>query len=265
MPHASQSPGPSLRLERDGAVARLTIDRPARRNALTGAMWEELAEIVTGIGNGPDRALVLTGAGADFSAGADIGEFETLRKDADTARAYEAANSAAFAAVRNCAVPTVASIRGLCFGGGFGLASACDLRIGSRTALFSVPAAKLGLAYPQDAMQDIVSACGVQMARLLTYSASRIDAERAFQAGFLAELVDDGELDSHVTALAAAIAANAPLSIRASKAAIRAVETGRPDDIELAVACGAATFASSDYAEGRAAFRERRAPVFRGR
>lgn len=260
-PSSAQTPG--LTFSAADSVARIVIDRPEKKNALTARMWRDLARLVCAAAALPDmRALVISGAGTDFSAGADIGEFDELRRDAATARDYEAANSAAFAAVRDCAVPVIASIRGVCFGGGFGIAAACDIRIASETALFAVPAAKLGLAYPQDAMQDIVHACGPQMARYLTFSAARIDAQRALAVGFLAELVPDAELESRTAALAAAIAANAPMSIAASKAAIRAVLTGDADDIEQARRRGEATFASEDYAEGRAAFRERRPPRF---
>lgn len=254
---------PSLKLSTNGPVARLVIDRPGKKNALTAEMWKDLADLVRQAADAADvRVLVVSGAGSDFSAGADIAEFDDLRKDEASARDYEAANSAAFAAIRNAPVPTIASIRGVCFGGGFGIAAACDLRIASETAVFSVPAAKLGLAYPHDAMQDIVHACGPQMARYLAFSAARIDAARALAAGFLAELVPDGELDARAEALAAEIAANAPMSIAASKMAIRAVLTGAAADAEKARQLGAATFSSADYAEGRAAFRERRPPRF---
>jgi enoyl-CoA hydratase/carnithine racemase len=206
----------------------------------------------------------LCGAGADFSAGADIGEFSTLR-DAANAQDYEAANSAAFTAIRNCRVPVVAAIRGICFGGGFGLAAAADLRIATPDAQFCVPAAKLGLAYPQDAMQDIVSAAGPQMARYLAFTGARIDAQEALSAGFLLKVVPGEKLDAQAIEIARTVAANAPLSVRASKLSIRAVLSGDAIEARAAQDAGAATFHSADYAEGRAAFRERRAPEFSGR
>jgi len=260
--HAS-SPVPGIGATVSGGVARIEIDRPARKNALTAAMWRGLAEAVRDAAADDDmRAVVIAGAGPDFSAGADIGEFDALRGDAATARDYEALNSDAFAAIREAAVPTIASIRGVCFGGGFGIAAACDIRIAADSAVFSVPAAKLGLAYPQDAMQDIVHACGPQMARYLTFSAARLDATKALAIGLVAELVPDAELDDSTAALAAAIAANAPLSVAASKAAIRAVLSRDTGDVDRARRLGEMTFASHDYAEGRAAFREKRLPRF---
>ena len=250
----------------DAGIMTVTIDRPARRNAITQAMWDALAGLFEAVHTmSPVRVVVIAGAGADFSAGADISEFDTVRKDPETALAYETANARAFAAIRHCPVPTIAAIRGTCFGGGFGIAAACDLRIAERDARFSVPAAKLGLAYPQDAMIDIVNACGPQLARYLMFSAARISAEEAFENGLALSVLEPGALEAETARIAGAIAANAPLSVRASKAAIAATLSGRSDLADIAARLGAETFSSEDYAEGRAAFRERRTPRFEGR
>ena len=117
--------------------------------------------------------VVVTGDGGNFCAGADISEFDVVRRNAETARIYEASNVEAFGAVRECAVPTIARIEGYCLGGGFGLAAACDLRLASQEAQFAVPAAKLGLGYPVDAMADIVEAVGSQNANRLLFAAAR--------------------------------------------------------------------------------------------
>lgn len=255
-----------LVLDIDDHVARLTINRPDKRNALDQVMWLELAaRIDAAVANDAVRVIVISGAGADFSAGADITEFDTVRRDAETARAYEEANSTAFAAIRRAPVPTIAAIRGVCFGGGFGIAAACDLRLATEDAQFSVPAARLGLAYPHDAMEDIVHACGPQIAKYLTYSGTRIGAADALRIGFLAEICAAEALDDRIAEIATQIASAAPMSVRASKAAIRAVLSGEATDSLIARELGAATFDSSDYQEGRAAFREKRTPIFRGR
>ncbi|MEX0955886.1 MAG: enoyl-CoA hydratase-related protein [Rhizobiaceae bacterium] len=266
MPAIGHSRNEHLVLDIADNIARLTIDRPDKRNALNQAMWCDLGSIVSKAAADPNvRVLVIGGAGADFSAGADIAEFDTVRRDGETARAYEAANSAAFTAVRDAAVPTIAAIRGVCFGGGFGIAAACDLRLAADDSRFSVPAARLGLAYPHDAMADIVHACGPQYARYLTFSGAAISASEALRVGFLAEICAPRELEARALDIARQIAGAAPLSVRASKAAIRAVLSGSEDDIASAHARGAATFDSADYEEGRNAFRERRDPVFRGK
>lgn len=260
---------PDLRIRvarSDDGIVGVTIDRADKKNALTLSMWQTLAAVFSREAADPaTRVIVLSGAGADFCAGADIGEFGDLRGAAETARAYEAANSAAFRAIREAGVPTIAAIAGICFGGGFGIAAACDLRLATRDARFSVPAARLGLAYPQDAMQDIVRACGAQTAKYLAYTAARLTADEAREAGILVETAADRPaLDARVAAIAGAIAANAPLSVRASKASIAAVESRTPEDAARARALGDATFDSADYAEGRAAFAGRRPPRFRG-
>ena len=250
----------------ENGVVTVTIDKPARKNAMSQAMWQAMTSLFEKLAGDPSvRAVILAGAGSDFCAGADITEFDAVRGSAEKAREYEAENSAAFAAIRHCPVPTIAAIRGICFGGGFGIAAACDLRIASTTALFSVPAARLGLAYPVDAMADIVHALGPQLARYLTFSAARLDAQAALDAGFLLEIVEPGGLDLRAAELAATIAANAPLSVKASKASIRATLTGSAADAAVAGELGDSTFESADYAEGRHAFREKRRANFQGR
>ncbi|WP_342587240.1 enoyl-CoA hydratase-related protein [Hoeflea olei] len=249
----------------DTGIGRLTIARPEKRNALTDAMWRALpAAIAWLVKTRAMRVIVIEGAGGrDFSAGADIGEFETLRKDAGTARAYETANSAAFAAIRTCPVPVIAAIRGICFGGGFGLAAAADLRLADTSARFAIPAARLGLAYPPDAVQDLVRALGDQQARRALYTAGELSAAEALACGCLLSVSDADRLDAEVDALAARMAAAAPLSVRASKAAISAGPA--PQSRDRADRLAAATFDSEDYAEGRRAFMEKRAPAFSGR
>lgn len=247
-------------------VLNVTINRPERKNAMNHFMWLAVAELFNSISEKPEiRAVILQGAGKDFCAGADISEFETLRATADKARIYEAGNSAAFAAIRNCPVPTIAAIRGICFGGGFGIAAACDLRLASSDAVFCVPAAKLGLAYPVDAMSDIVNSLGAQLAKYLAFTASRIDSSTALAKGFLLEVAEDKLLEKRALEIATGIAKNAPLSVRASKASIGSVLSASADDIAHAVSLGDLTFESTDYAEGRAAFREKRSPEFLGR
>ncbi|MBI1619469.1 enoyl-CoA hydratase-related protein [Aquamicrobium zhengzhouense] len=253
-----------LSVTQDGHVVTVTIRRPERKNAMSQEMWRELARIYAKLSSdGAARVVILEGAGGDFCSGADISEFDQVRADATSARSYERDNSRAFAAIRTCPVPTIASIKGVCFGGGFGLAAACGLRIADPTAVFSVPAARLGLAYPVDAMADIVNAVGPQLAKYLVYSADRLNADQALAAGFLMKVVPV-EHDDHVRHLASEIAANAPLTLRATKASVNATLTQRARELEEAEALGDATFESADYAEGRDAFMERRLPIFHG-
>jgi enoyl-CoA hydratase/carnithine racemase len=247
-------------------IGTLSIDNPARRNAVTAAMWRAIPQALRYLTEEAHaRVIVIRGGGAqDFSAGADISEFDTERKDAATARIYEALNSDAFAAIRRCRVSTIAMIRGICFGGGFGVAAACDLRVADESARFSIPAARLGLAYPADAVQDIVNALGPQMAKVAFFTSAPLSAARMAASGFLLEAITADALEAEAMALAAAVAANAPLALHASKMAIRAVMEQDNDLLREAEILGAETFESADYREGRLAFAERRKPRFTG-
>lgn len=251
----------------DDGIGRITINRPEKRNALTDAMWRALPGAFDWlVGQRHARVVIVEGAGGkDFSAGADIGEFETLRKDGETARIYETGNSDAFAAIRTCPVPVIAAIRGICFGGGFGIAAAADIRLADDTARFAIPAARLGLAYPVDAVQDLVRALGDQQARLALFSAREMSAQDALACGCLLSLCHPDQLEAEVCRLAGDIAAAAPLSVRASKAAISVQRSNSQQDLEKAAAMAALTFDSQDYTEGRRAFMEKRKPVFEGK
>ena len=245
----------------------LSIDRPDRKNAINFEMWRELPRALDWLcRQGDIRCIVLHGGGStDFSAGADITEFDAVRRDVDSAQHYETSNSDAFRAVRQCPVPVIAMVRGICFGGAFGLAAAADLRVASHEAVFSVPAGKLGLAYPVDAMIDIVETLGQQLARSMLFTARRLDAREARTAGFLHTTCGLANLEATVAELTDQICANAPLTNRAAKASIRAALSGIEDDLRLAQELAEATFLSADYEEGRNAFREKRRPVFAGK
>lgn len=226
------------------------------------AGWLSVEHAVSQLVEQGARVIIVSGDNQNFCAGADISEFDTVRKNAETARSYEQSNIEAFGAVRNASVPTIARIEGYCLGGGFGLAAACDLRIATTGAKFAVPAAKLGLGYPVEAMADIVRAIGQQNTKRLLFMAERFGAEEMLKFGFLAAVVSPDNIASICDEWAGKIAGLAPLTHRATKAAIDATFG---DDNQRAIELSDATFTSQDYQEGRTAFKEKRAPIFKGR
>lgn len=261
------SPTPKLRVEVAFGVARLLIDNAAKRNAFDFDMWRALPPLMQAIEAEPEaRVLVIGGApGLPFCSGADISEFSTVRATSAGGRAYEAANVEAFDAISNLSKPTIAAISGFCMGGGMGLAAACDLRVAQEGAIFAIPAARLGVGYPPSAMRYVVAAVGAQLAFDLFFTARRLSAREARDHGFLARLIESESFIGAVHELAESIAGNAPMTMRAAKAAIRAA-AALPGALspEGCEALAAACFDSADYEEGRTAFLEKRAPRFTG-
>ena len=263
-----ESADPRIRIEVEGAVGRLVVANPERRNAVSLAMWQAIPGAVAALVAHPDvRVIVVRGDGAlAFVSGADISEFATVRRDAASARAYEASNAEAFSALRHATKPTIAMIRGFCLGGGMGLAVACDIRIASEDAVFGIPAARLGVGYPPDCIADVVAAVGPQRAKEMFFTARRMTATEALEIGLLAAVHSVEALENEAIDLANVIAHNAPLTLRAAKAAIDAVVDGAlAARRETLVALTDACFTSADFAEGRTAFLEKREAKFHGR
>lgn len=257
-----------IRLDVDGALARLTIDNAARRNALDLAMWRALPELAAAAdADAAIRVVILAPApGLPFCAGADISEFSTVRATAAGGRAYEAANAAAFDALAACGKPVIAAISGFCLGGGMGLAAACDMRVASPDAQFGIPAGRLGVGYPPASMAYVVAAVGPAAARDLFFTARRFGAADAKALGFLDRLAETRSALEEAEALARDIAGNAPLTMRAAKAAIAHVaRLPAAPDAATCEALAGACFDSADYAEGRDAFLAKRTPNFTGR
>lgn len=256
-----------IAVEREGMVATLRIRNPRKHNAMTLAMWRQLAAEVHALDQDDGvRVLALRGAGDKaFVSGADIGEFAQLRDGAEAVAAYDQAVAAAQDALATCGKPTVACIQGLCLGGGIGLAMACDLRLAAQAARLRMPAARLGLGYALDGMQRMVQLVGAAAAFDIFYTARFIGADEALRMGLVNACFADQAFDTEVHAWLAQIAGQAPLSLRAAKAAVRA-SMGQPTAQQRATvdALVRQCFASRDYAEGRAAFAERRAPRFHG-
>lgn len=247
-----------------GAHAALTIRNPARRNAISLAMWKQVSELVGQADHDLAVHLItLRGHAGTFVSGADISEFSENRADVDRAKAYEAFNGAAFSALREAKTPTLALIEGFCFGGGVGLAAACDLRLASSTAKFAVPAAKLGLAYPVEGVRDLVQLIGPGATKKLFFTADPMSADVALRIGFVEDVVEADTFDDAADSLITTILSRAPLTQRAAKSAIAAALD--PNHEDQAKRDAEACFASDDYAEGWQAFLDKRKPTFTGR
>lgn len=267
---ADQEPGAVggvVGLDVSGGIARLTLDQPRRLNAMTLEMWRSLPErIGRAVADPAVRVLLVRGAGERaFSAGADISEFGTVRADAAQAAAYEEAVSAATEALLNAPVPTVAAIRGICFGGGLELALCCDLRLSDDGARFRMPGARLGLGYGFPLVRLVVQRMGAAAAADLLFSARIVTADEAASLGIVQRVAAASAFDGAVEDYIGLIAGNAPLTLRAAKRALlEALRTDGPADVEAVDALVARCFASADYAEGRAAFAQKREPGFKG-
>jgi enoyl-CoA hydratase/carnithine racemase len=252
----------------DGTVGRMIFDHPARRNAVSLAMWEAAAEVLARFAADDEvRVVVVSGAGHEaFVSGADISRFENERGSADAIARYNAAVERTYAGVHEFPKPTVAMIRGYCIGGGLGLAVSCDIRIASDTARFAMPAAKLGLGYDATGMRRFVEVLGASFTKEMFFTARQFDAEEARAMGLVNRVVPDREIEGYVRELADCIAENAPLTIAAVKFIIGELskEAGHRD-LARCSALVDRCFASRDYEEGRRAFMEKRKPRFTGK
>jgi enoyl-CoA hydratase len=251
--------------ERRGAVLWVTVNRPSARNAMTFAMYERLYDLCGEIERDDSlRAVVLAGAGDKaFIAGTDIAEFRRFRSPEDALH-YEERMDAVIGAFENLRVPTLAAVRGACTGGGLALASACDLRVASPTARIGFPIARtLGNCLSARNLARLVDLVGVAAAKEMLFTANLMGAERAYQLGFFAEVArNDEALTARVDELAALVASNAPLTIRATKWTLRRIrEKGRDfDDREILLSC----YQSNDFREGVRAFLEKRPAKWTG-
>ena len=248
-----------------GGIAVVTIDRPAKRNAVTLAMWRGLAEIARELeADAGVRVVIVTGAGGHFSAGADIAEFATVRDTPERGAVYEEATAAAENSLYGLAKPTIAAVDGVCVGGGLGLAICCDFRVAGPEARFGIPAARLGIVYALGETRRLVDVVGAVGAKRILFSGEIFDRDTAQALGLVDEAADGPALPA-ARALATAMAANAPLSLAGAKFVVNAITAGRGEAERARIdALCLEAIASEDYGEGRAAFLEKRRPSFTG-
>lgn len=252
-----------------GPVAEVVIDNPRRRNALTVNMMQQLEAGVAGLDESTRVVLIRGGGPEAFVSGADIQQLGRNHGDRAARSEFESVLARLCTTLSELPVPVVAAVRGYCMGAGVALALACDLRLAEAGSSFAIPAARLGVAYPVALVRSLVETVGPGTAGRLLYTGGRLTADEAHRAGLVDEVAGAADFSPRVEEVVATIGDNAPLSLRAAKAAIRAVRSTDPERepglVAAAEAAEDACWASSDFREGTEAFLGRRTPQFEGR
>ena len=258
---------PNISLDRAEGIATIALNNPAKLNAVNAAMWRGLSAAMQEVaGDSSIRCVILRGAGDEaFAAGGDIEEFLTVRATVDDALHYhEELVACALEAVRNCAVPTVAAIRGACIGGGLEIAGCCDIRIAGESSRFGAPINRLGFSMYPGEMAGLLALVGPAVVLEILLEGRILGAREALQKGLLSRVVDDGQVFGEAAACAARICAGAPLVARWHKQWVKRLMDGTP--LSEAEKRQAFDFlATEDYREGLDAFLNKRTPRFTGR
>ena len=254
----------TVHLVMDGAIATVTFDRPAARNAMTWAMYESLSDICTQLRKDTSvRAVAFRGAGGEaFVAGTDIEQFKAFEGGADGV-AYEDRIEACVAPLESLPVPTIAVVDGWCVGGGLVIATACDIRIGTASARFGVPIARtLGNCLSAANLARLVAAFGRPRVQRMLVGAEILGAEEARTCGFLADVVEPGKLDEASKLLCQRVAAMAPVTQAVTKEALQRLLLANLPDVRDLIEL---TYGSADFREGVHTFGEKRPPRWQGR
>lgn len=264
---------------REGALAWVVFDHPARRNAMSAGMWKALVLALHELeADDAVRVIVMRGAGEQaFVSGADISQFAPAQAVADSGAAQDAPAAAnderidpsegnVFERVQAVSKPVLAAIHGYCIGGGLALALCADMRYAADDAVFAIPAARLGVGYGLGAVEQLVGTVGASSAREILMSARRYDAQEALRMGLVDRVLPKAGLEAFVREMAGQIAQNAPLTVRAVKLSVQQIQRAPAErDLEAVDAAIRACFDSGDFAEGVQAFMQKRRPDFRGR
>ena len=262
------SPTERVKAWLDGPALHLRFNNPAKHNALSVDMWEAVpALLAQAEADERVRLVIFSGEGPKaFVSGADISQFEDHRAAKEAVKRYESMAEDALMGIHDFSKPTIAAIHGYCIGGGVNVAISCDIRLASDDAVFSIPATRLGLGYRFSALKNLVDLVGPGRAKDLFFTARRIKADEAAQVGLINRVAPADGLEALVKEYIDMIATGAPLTIKAGKRIIREVLKADADiDMALCRQLILDCFESEDYAEGRAAFMQKRKPAFRGK
>ena len=289
MGEIAQFESPVLSIEQDEFVATVWLDRPEARNAMGVDLWQDLPRAMDAVGADPSvRAVVVAAKGPHFSVGLDLKSMGSVLAGGGEAGAEAASGGGsaasmaarargarrevlrlqdAITAVARCPKPVVAAVHGYCIGGGVDLIAACDIRLGSADAIFSVREAKMAIVADLGSLQRLPSIIGAGHVAELAFTGKDISAERAKEIGLLNDVAADADgVLKAARALAAEIAANSPIAVQGTKAVLAANE-GRTvaEGLDYVATWNAGMLASDDLTEAVTAFMEKRTPKFTGR
>jgi enoyl-CoA hydratase/carnithine racemase len=253
-------------VERAGSIATVVLNAPEKLNALDMTTWRRLGEVMRELSADDSvRCVVLRGAGNKaFAAGADIGEFATVRKDSKVSKVYGELVAATMQAVMDCRHPTVALIKGACVGGGLEVAACCDLRICGESSRFGVPINKLGLVMAYGELAKLLALAGRAVTLEILLEGRVFGAAEAKEKGLVTRVVPDGKVEEETYATARRIAEGAPLVARWHKKFVRRLLDSKPLS-EAERDEGFACYDTEDFKIGVAAFLAKKKPEFKGR
>ncbi len=252
-----------IRTTVEGAIGRLILNRPEKRNAISADMWRAIPAAIAGLDADPAiRGILLEGAGGDFASGADIAEFETVYATRAASAAYADDMARAMDALCACRTPRIAVIRGVCIGGGVAVALCCDVRFAESGARFAVTPAKLGIAYCFEDTRRLVECVGEAAAKDILFSGRKLDAASAFQHRLVDAVFPAATLEDEALAYANMVAANSPAAIAVARDFIARAQSGQLCDTEATRKAYLDILEGPDFQEGKSAFYAKRPPRF---
>lgn len=251
-------------VERDEAIATVILNKPDSHNAISQGMYQRLPEVFAELDSDSSvKVAIIRGAGTkSFASGADISEFEQVRGNAASAKAYNEHVAATEHALEGFSKPLIAMVHGYCIGGGCGLALACDIRFADERSRFGITPAKLGLVYSLESTKRLIDTVGPSRAKWILFSGQHVLAEDALRLGLIDELIPSDELEKHTYEFARLITTRAQFSVRSSKRIVNLALGGQTEDDEITIDIRNSSFDTEDYAEGVRSFLEKRPPRF---